>query len=101
MRRLAQRVDDDGVEVFKQGQARVRDDAHIGEVGCVAEAETSDFQLAVKKGDALEGGSVNGDGLMAFKTMHANAGPRRILGLSRKRVVEYFFDDAGTGLIGI
>ena len=101
VRRFAQRVDDDDVEVSKQGQARFWDRVHVGEVGGVAEAEAGDFLLAVKQGNALEGDSVNDDGLVSFDAVHLHASACGVFGFGGEGVVEDFFDDARAGVIGV
>lgn len=101
MRPFAQRVDDEDAEVLQQRQAGVGDDVHVGEISSVPEAEACHLLLAVDERHALESGSVNGDGFLAFETVHADAGAGRIFRFGREGIVEDSLDDGGAGVVGI
>ena len=52
-----ERVEDEDVEVLKQGQTYIGDVAHVGEVGSAAEAIAGDLLAPVGYGDAAKTGS--------------------------------------------
>ena len=101
MRRLAQGIDDNDVEILEQWKTRLWNDIHVSQVGCAAEAKAGDFKLAMQQRNSLEGGSVDRQGFMAFHSVHTDAGTSRVFRLCRKSVVKDFLDDAGAGIVGI
>jgi len=98
VRVAAKGIDDEDVEILKKSDAFVGDVAHVGEVGCAAEAVAGDLLAAVGDGDALEAGSEEietgaGCGVNAVK-FDAGAGGIAIFG------AECVFEDALEGCGG-
>ena len=98
VRIAAEGVEDENVEVLKEGDALVGNVAHVGEVGGAAEAIASDLLTAVCDGNALEACAEDveacaGREVNAVK-LHAGAGGIAIFG------AEGVFEDAFEGLRG-
>ncbi len=103
MRVAPEGVEDEDVEILKERDALVGDVAHVGEVGCAAEAVAGDLLAAVGDGDAAEAGAEEiearaGRGVDAVK-LDAGAGGIAVLGA--EGVFEDALDGGGGVVVGV
>ncbi len=96
VRGAAERVEDEDVEILKQGEALGRDVAHVGEVRGGAEAEAGDLLLAVEDGDALEAGAeeLRGGARRGVDAVELDAGAGGVAVFFAEGVVEDALDAA-------
>ena len=100
---VAECVEDEDVEILQEGDALGREVAHVGEIGCGAEAVSGDGETAVGDGDALEVGSEEidegaGGGIEA---MDFDAGAGGVTVFGAEGVFEDAFEGGGGVVVGV
>ena len=99
MRLLAQCIEDDDLNAFKQREALVRNVVHVRQVRCIAEAKTGDFKVTVHERDPLKESAIQ---LHRFaKTLQVDAGFVGVWRIGREGVIENSFEDESSAVVRI
>src|ERR1700676_507972 len=99
VRDIAQRVDDQLIEIVQQRERGIRNGAEVRQVGGAAKAEAEDFHVAVQKRNRSEREAQKPEGRLRFKK--GDAGNRAELGLAVEYVGKRAADDAESFLVGV